>query len=411
MEGRRVPYVVVDLELNQPFPPLQLTADDTGVGVLVRDRARPVGFFLAALPAGTHLDAPAFDRLIATHLGPDIVRRRIEDELAGNPVTTPRIDLTVAICTRDRPELLKKCLESILRLRANESRYFPVLVVDNASSTSATREVATNADVLYVLEPRPGLDFARNRALAEVTTEMIAFVDDDAVVDGGWVSGLDSAWAHDPTAVAVTGQVLPFELATSAQLLFELSGGFRRGFQTARFAGQARDRTPLYPTWPGTFGTGCNMAFRVDELRQLGGFDDALDTGPSLPGGGDLDVFYRVVRGGYALVYEPSALVFHRHRRELQALRQQYWTWGTSFMAFLHKTYRQDPPMRPRLRRTLISWLWGGLTETGKSAQGKSVLSVDMVLAQLAGGLFTLPWMYPLSRLRVSRISRQHGST
>ncbi len=404
-------YVVADVELKRPLEPLQLSANDTGAGVLVRDRGQPVGFFLTALRPGARLDPSAFARLIMNHLGPELLRHLIEDELVGEmqAVGAPAIDLTVVICTRDRPELLEKCLQSILRLRVSQSRCFQILVVDNAPSSGATRELVRSlSEVGYVLEPKPGLDFARNRALAEVTTEKVAFVDDDAVVDIGWVSGLEAAWAHDPSAVAVTGQVLPLELATNAQLIFEESGGFRRGFQTTRYSGQTRDRTPRYPTWPGIFGTGCNMAFRVDELRRLGGFDDALDTGPSLPGGGDLDVFYRVIRAGHALVYEPRALVFHRHRRELKALRHQYWTWGTSFMAFLHKTYRQDVEMRPRVRRTLISWLWGGLTEAGKSLRGKSAVSPEMVFAQMGGGLLTFPWMYPVSRLRVARIRRQH---
>ncbi len=405
-------YALVDVDVTRPLPSLHLSSRESGTGVLVRKKGRPVGFFLASLPAGAQLDGPTFGRLIAAHIAPEILRSNIEDELVGERVTPPRIDLTVAVCTRDRADLLKTCLESILRLERAEGRRFDVLVVDNAPSTDATRQlVAAMSAVRYVLEPRPGLDFARNRALAEVTTEVIAFVDDDAVVDGGWLSGLDHAWALDPDAVAVTGLVLPLELATEAQVVFERSGGFRRGLQTDHFLGQTRDRSPRYPTWAAIFGTGCNMAFRVEEIRRLGGFDEALDTGPALPGGGDLDMFYRVIRAGHPLVYEPRALVFHRHRREREALRHQYWTWGTSFMAFLHKAYRGDPEMRGRVRHTMVSWLWGGLTEAGRSLGGRSPLTLDLVLAQLAGGVLTVPWMYPVSRARVARIRRQHATS
>ncbi|MDQ4142412.1 MAG: glycosyltransferase [Actinomycetota bacterium] len=406
-----MPYALVDIDLERPLPPLQLAPDETGIGVLARKGMRPAGFFLAPLPAGAEIEPAALGDLIAAHLGPELLRRHIEDELLRGEATPSPIDLTVAICTRDRPELLRTCLTSLLRLRVQGPRRFEVLVIDNASSTRDTFDVAASMDdVRYILEPRPGLDFARNRALREVRTEMIAFIDDDAVLDRGWLSGLEAAWAHDPQAVAITGQVLPLELATDAQVIFEESGGFRRGFQTVRFAGQTRDRSPRYPILPGMFGTGCNMAFRVDGLRRLGGFDEALDTGPALPGGGDLDIFYRVIRAGYSLVYEPGALVFHRHRRELKALRHQYWTWGTSLMAFVHKTYRQDPEMRPRVRRAAVTWLWGNLAQTARSFSGNEVVTPELALAQLAGGLLTFPWMYPLSRWRVARIARQHAA-
>jgi hypothetical protein len=75
------------------------------------------------------------------------------------------------------------------------------------------------------------------------------------------------------------------------------------------------------------------MAFRRDVLRELGGFDDTLDTGAPMPGGGDLDMFYRVIRAGGVLVYEPSYMVFYEHRQSEADLQRQYFSWGLGFMA------------------------------------------------------------------------------
>ena len=102
-------------------------------------------------------------------------------------------------------------------------------------------------------------------------------------------------------------------------------------------------RSEPEPTW----------RFAGNVVRELGGFDDALDTGAPLPGGGDLDMFYRIIRAGHALVYEPSALVFHRHRRKMKELRRQYWSWGLGFMSFAAKSYRTDPPARRHFRRVV----------------------------------------------------------
>ena len=402
-------YALVDLEVTKPLPSLTLAHHESGVGMLIRKNDRPIGFFLAPLSPGARLGNEDVQELIIQNVGLEVLRANIVDELASERRPPPPIDLTVAVCTRNRPRLLEGCLSSILALRGAES-WFDVLVVDNAPSNDDTQDLVRRlTDVKYVREMRPGLDFARNRAVHEATTETIAFVDDDAVVDRGWVLGLRRAWDHDGLAAAAVGLVLPYELATEAQIRFEQSGGFRRGFETVRFAGQYIDRKKWYPTWPGLFGTGCNMAFRTETIRALGGFDEALDTGPPLPGGGDLDMFYRVVRAGHSLVYEPQALVFHRHRRELRALRHQYWTWGTSFMAFLHKTYRREPEMRPRIRRTVASWVWGGVTELANVFRHTSPLSADLVMAQLAGGLLTVPWMYPRSSRRTRNIRMTYG--
>ena len=76
---------------------------------------------------------------------------------------------------------------------------------------------------------------------------------------------------------------------------------------TASLAGLAAiPDDPVYPYGPGRFGAGCNMAVRRDVARRLGGFDEALDTGPPLPGGGDIDLFHRVLRQGLPLAVNPK---------------------------------------------------------------------------------------------------------
>ena len=65
----------------------------------------------------------------------------------------------------------------------------------------------------------------------------------------------------------------------------------------------------------GMFGTGANMAYRRSLFDKIGYFDPALDVGTATNGGGDLEMFFRVLKEGYVLVYEPRAVVRHRHRR------------------------------------------------------------------------------------------------
>ena len=97
--------------------------------------------------------------------------------------------------------------------------------------------------VEYVVEPRPGLDHARNRALALCTTEVLAYTDDDAVPDEWWTTALATAFDEEPDLAMATGLVLPYALDTPAQQVFERLGGFGRGFRrrwATRGAGRGR---------------------------------------------------------------------------------------------------------------------------------------------------------------------------
>ena len=333
----------------------------------------------------------------------------MREELAGPLQQSAPASLTVAICTRDHPQELRRCLLSLLELRPDdggEPRSFDVLVVDNAPCDDATRRLVSSLeDVQYAREPRPGLDFARNRAFRETRTDFVAYLDDDVVVDPGWLVGLEEALAEHPDAAVVTGAVLPLELVTEAQIIFERRGGFRRGFAKIRYQGQRLPGNPLYPCGAGMFGAGCNMVVRTEALEALGGFDEALDTGPPLPGGGDLDLFYRIVRAGYPLVYEPRMLVFHRHRRELRDLRRQFWTWGAGLAAFSVKSYLSDPERRGVILKLYQWWVAEQLRELRRSVRGKSVLPPSLVLAELVGGIVGLT-AYHRSVRRVAGIRR-----
>lgn len=402
-------YLIYDIEVSQPLPTLRLSATQTGVALIVRRGDKPVGLVMQEV-AARELTPAELEGWIASAVGTKLLQESIAEELIAPIENSPPFpSLTVAICTKDRPDNVSRCLGSLLPLQQPEGALlqFEILVVDNAPSDERTCQlVATLPTVNYVREPKPGLDFARNRAIAEATGELLAFLDDDVVADRGWLRGLQQAWHENPDAAGFTGLVLPYELETEAQVLFERRGGFRRGFEKIRY-GQVCPGNPLYPCGAGSFGAGCNMAFRREVLQKLGGFDDALDTGAPLPGGGDLDIFYRVVRAGYVLVYEPQYLIYHQHRREYEKLRRQYWTWGLGFMAFVRKSYQTDPPQRAQFRRLIKWWIKDQLKQLKQSLRGKHVLSPDMILAELWGGIVGFFGEYSRSQRRIAQIRKQ----
>ena len=267
-------------------------------------------------------------------------------------------EATVAVCTRDRPDDLARCLAALAAL---DYPHFSVLVVDNAPATNATEQLVRERfpGVRYAREPRPGLDWARDRAIAESAGEVLAFTDDDVVADRGWLQAVGRVFAESPAVMAVSGLIEPAELETRAQRDFEAYGGFghgwaRRWLYRPRRAG----RPDFWHHGGGWLGTGANMAFRRALFDETGGFDPALDVGTATQGGGDLEMFFRVVQEGHVLVYAPEALVRHRHRRGDDELRRQLTTWGNGYHAYIQRSRRAYPEEAAAFTR-LVRWWWG----------------------------------------------------
>jgi GT2 family glycosyltransferase len=410
-------YRICDIDLSRSFEEILIREGDSGVALIIRRAGVPIGFIMADCPPGSVLSREAVSRLIDDRVPADLVlgQRRLETTGGASPAAIP--PLTVAICTKDRPDDLANCLRHLLKIRTKYAADdLEILVIDNAPSDRRTRDiVAALPDVRYFLEPREGLNFARNRALEVSTGDIIAFIDDDVTVDQGWLDGLRHALTQHPDAAAFTGLVLPVELQTDAQILFERRGGFQRNFYSKRY-GATLPGHHSYPCVGGKFGTGCNMAIRRDVLLRLGGFDEALDTGQALPGGGDTDILYRIIRAGYSLVYEPRFLVFHKHRRNMRQLRSQYArSWGLGLMAYIAKTYSYDRPQRANLRRFIKCWFVSEFQQIVQSVAGKHPLPVDMILAELWGGIVGLSGAYGRSKRRTRSIQRlskaQHQSS
>jgi GT2 family glycosyltransferase len=230
----------------------------------------------------------------------------------------PQLTASVVICTRDRPDALRRCLASLHR------QTFPpreVIVVDNASGDARTRDVALGGGATYVREDRVGLDFARNAGVRLASAEIVAYTDDDVVLHRRWLEGLVAAF-DIPEIAAVTGLVLPAELATDAQRHFETYWSFGRGYRRKDYdpASFAAHTDSVFPAWE--IGAGASMAFRRTIFEQIGHFDERLDVGQA-GCSGDSELWYRIIAAGYTCRYEPRSVAFHFHRRSIEGLANQ----------------------------------------------------------------------------------------
>ncbi|HEY9260186.1 glycosyltransferase family A protein, partial [Chitinophaga sp.] len=114
--------------------------------------------------------------------------------------------LSVVICTRNRPQSLAICLQSLLSCTDQD---FELLVIDNAPDDDATLEVTRKFPaVKYVRESRKGLDIARNTGARSATGDLIAYTDDDVQIPANWIANLKASFS-DPLIMAVTGLIIP----------------------------------------------------------------------------------------------------------------------------------------------------------------------------------------------------------
>jgi len=262
--------------------------------------------------------------------------------------------IALVICTRNRPEALEKCL---LATRSLSPPPDEILVVDNDPSTRLTPAVvAAFPDVRYIAEPRPGLSAARNTGIRNCESDLIAFTDDDVIVHSAWIGAVRRVF-HDPQIMAMTGLVLPAELETRAQFVFQVHGlGGGWGYRVIDFDKKFFNsmKNIGVPVW--RIGAGANMAFRREAFARIGFFDERLGAGAS-GCSEDSEIWYRLLAEGHRCRYEPAAVVYHAHRLDWEGLSEQtysymrghvaallfqfdrYGHWGNLYRAFLGLPY------------------------------------------------------------------------
>jgi len=254
------------------------------------------------------------------------------------------VGLTVAICTHERPADLGRALDS---LAGQHDRDFSTLVIDNAPRSRATADVVTRSPLDrcdYLIEPQKGLSRARNTALAHVGTDLMAWMDDDEMADPDWIGRIKQGFRHPSGPVAVCGVMLPAELETDAQVLFEQYGGFNKGRgldPEALTTGSPTVVSPLYPL--PAVGSGGNMAFRTAALRGAGGFDPDLGAGTRTHGGEETKVFATLLRSGGTVLHWPAAITWHVHRRGMDELERQFYGYSAGLTAFYASMIRSEP--------------------------------------------------------------------
>ena len=354
--SRKNPIKVAELEISNGIGSYAFAEGYEKYRILVRFQKNPIGWISLSKGVDSVMSTEELEKQILLQLGWSVIETGMKNFLHHNE--TPSLDeaVSIVVCTRNRTPQLKRCLESLLKLNYPD---YEIIVVDNAPSNDDTYQLVKTLPVRYVCEERPGLDWARNRGIKEASYNIIAFTDDDVCADSFWLHAINNGFLHNEV-MAVTGYVAPAELETESQQVFEIKyGGMGHGFNRSFLRRESLAERQLL--WASGFGIGANMAFRREVFEQAGMFDVAFDVGTPSHGGGDVEFFHRLLTQGHLLLYEPSMLVWHFHRRKKAALRRQIADNGRSFGCYLincfsHRTVKRKSVVTFFLIDWLLRW-------------------------------------------------------
>jgi O-antigen biosynthesis protein len=367
------PAAVRVVELEAPLADVQLSATWFGepyrsLIVVARLEGEPLGVVATDVAEG-RLSRFRLAGALQWQLGPELEEwfarrgRPLPDSLPREGIAVERAaapstsrSVSVVVTTSGYTARLERCLRSLLASRHGE---FEVIVVDNRPAGGVTRAMlserfAYEPRVRYVEEPRRGLSTARNAGLMAAEGLLVAFTEDDAVVEPDWIARAAAAFDRADDVACVTGLMLPLQIDKPGQPLLDQFAAYSTRFEPWTF--RLAERGLAYT--PGLTGAGADIVVRADLARRLGGFDISLGSGTPSAGGQDLDLYLRLLRAGYAIAYEPRAIVSHEHAaaRSRQAFRR-----GVGLGAALSKQLVAGPERRCPVRRVSagVSFLSG----------------------------------------------------
>ncbi len=221
--------------------------------------------------------------------------------------------ITILICTYNRCESLRETLVSILNLETNPKIKYEVLVMDN-NSTDKTKEVVGNfsekfeVPLRYILETRQGKSWALNTGIKEAKGDIIAFTDDDVIVDKAWLSEIHKAFVEHKCD-GLGGKVWPrWEITPPAWLDKKLWGPLALIDHSDK---------AFYMTDKDLEFVGANCVYKKELFEKFGGYQTGLGpSGERLFRGEDTEVYQRFLAKQCKLLYSPDVVVEHCINKE-----------------------------------------------------------------------------------------------
>jgi cellulose synthase/poly-beta-1,6-N-acetylglucosamine synthase-like glycosyltransferase len=303
---------------------------------------------------------------------------------------------SVVVCTRHRPAKLEHCL---IGLRHLDYPRYEVIVVDNTSGDESVHQLAEAVGARLVTEPTVGLSRARNTGARAARGEIVAFIDDDAVAEPGWL-GAHAAAFRDRSVAATSGRVLATPSAAPA------AQDWVAAVEDLGDAPFHVDRTSPYWFEQANFGgigIGANMAFRSVLFEGGWGFCESLGVGEGeRPLGEEHYAFFTLIKEGRVIAYVPDAVVHHDAPESTSELRLMRRRLVRSSAAYLVMLMFEQPEFRLRTLR----YAFTALGRKRRPWRRQDMDAPFLSRRELAGAVLSAPSLYWRNRRAASDATR-----
>lgn len=237
-------------------------------------------------------------------------------------------NLSVVIFTCNRPEDLRRCLGSVKRQTFTD---FNILVIDNGNDR-LSNEILKDYSVKVIKDPKKRLSYLFNLGFKSTTSEFIVYLADDVALENNWIQGAVESFGLHPQAAVVTGPLIsPFKFTGEMHTLYTKASSNKLLSLAARFydsfilEGKTFEPCILCESGSYTLGQGFEPNFREDRevdlattsgmlirrsaIQAISGFDENFIFNHA-----DGDLFIRLKKKGYKIIYNPRIKAFHYNR-------------------------------------------------------------------------------------------------
>lgn len=234
--------------------------------------------------------------------------------------------LSVAIVTRNRSQMLRRCLNSLSTQRRKPDQ---IIIVDNGSKDQTKDMVLSfkRLPIKYLFEGKIGVAYARNKALQSCNGEILAFIDDDCEAGMEWTQNIEQACRKYPAAIAIQGWSESFPkqniISIIASFNYELSFKDKIKKRFPSFLSYLNGVDFLNRDYRFPFTDTKNVAFKLDEIKKKG-----IKFNTSIPVGYDYDFARQIISKDGLIMFCPKIKVRHWERPTIWNFIRQSFSHG-----------------------------------------------------------------------------------